>query len=54
MDIEEIRNKNLRNNKIIQKSIRNILIEIGENPDRKGLERTPFRVAKAMEEWYGG
>lgn len=29
--------------------VRNMLIEIGENPDREGLRRTPLRVAKAMD-----
>jgi GTP cyclohydrolase I len=31
----------------IQKHVRAILEEIGEDPDRDGLERTPLRVAKA-------
>ena len=31
----------------IQKHVRAILEEIGEDPDREGLERTPLRVAKA-------
>jgi GTP cyclohydrolase I len=29
--------------------VRELLIEIGENPDREGLLRTPSRVAKAYE-----
>lgn len=29
--------------------IRTLLIEIGEDPDREGLEKTPVRVAKAYE-----
>ncbi len=28
--------------------IRELLIEIGEDPDREGLKRTPERVAKAV------
>ena len=46
--------QHLRNNKIIQDSIKKILKEIGEDPNREGLERTPYRVAKAYEEWFGG
>ena len=33
----------------IKELTRNILVEIGENPDRKGLLKTPERVAKAWE-----
>jgi len=46
--------QHLRNNKTIQSSIKNILKEIGEDPSREGLKRTPYRVAKAYEEWFGG
>ena len=53
MEINNIR-QDLRNNKEIQKSIKNILKEIGEDPNREGLKRTPFRIAKAYEEWFGG
>lgn len=34
--------------------VRELLIEIGENPDREGLERTPQRVAKMYEELTQG
>lgn len=54
MDMTEIRNKGLRDNKKIQDAVVTILKEIGEEPSREGLERTPFRVAKAYEEWFGG
>lgn len=37
------------NNKKIEESIINILKEIGENPKREGLLKTPHRVAKAYE-----
>lgn len=46
-------NKNI-NKKLIEKSIRNILIAIGENPDREGLKETPNRVARMYEEVFEG
>ena len=33
----------------MEEIVRNQLIEIGEDPDREGLARTPLRVAKAMD-----
>jgi GTP cyclohydrolase I len=38
----------------IEKSVREILVAIGEDPDREGLERTPRRVAKAYAELLEG
>ncbi|MFP4354248.1 MAG: GTP cyclohydrolase I FolE [Phycisphaerae bacterium] len=29
--------------------VRQVLIELGEDPDREGLQKTPLRVAKAMD-----
>jgi GTP cyclohydrolase I len=29
--------------------VREMLVRLGENPDREGLERTPLRVAKALD-----
>lgn len=54
MDMTEIRQIGLRDNQVIKDAVRCILQEIGEDPDREGLERTPFRIAKAYEEWFGG
>ncbi|WP_229067759.1 GTP cyclohydrolase I FolE [Actinoplanes sp. DH11] len=38
----------------IEKAIREILIAIGEDPDRDGLVRTPARVARAYAELFAG
>jgi len=38
----------------IEEAIRNILIAIGENPEREGLKETPKRVAKMYEEVFEG
>lgn len=35
-------------------AVRELLIAIGEDPDREGLLRTPERVAKAYAEVFGG
>jgi GTP cyclohydrolase I len=35
-------------------AIRELLIAIGENPDRDGLRETPVRVARAYAEMFGG
>lgn len=37
------------NQKRVEELIRKLLIEIGEDPDREGLIKTPERYAKAME-----
>jgi GTP cyclohydrolase I len=37
------------NEKKVTSLIRELLIEIGENPDREGLKKTPERVAKAYQ-----
>ena len=42
------------NKKLIEKSIRNILIALGDDPDREGLVDTPKRVAKMYEEVFEG
>jgi GTP cyclohydrolase I len=38
----------------IAKAVREILIAIGEDPDRDGLRRTPIRVAQAYAELFAG
>ena len=38
----------------IEKAVREILLAIGENPDREGLVRTPNRVARAYSELMAG
>lgn len=38
----------------IEKAVREILIGIGEDPDRDGLQDTPARVARAYKEMYSG
>ncbi|WP_310738250.1 MULTISPECIES: GTP cyclohydrolase I FolE [unclassified Microbispora] len=38
----------------IEKAVREILIAIGENPDRDGLRDTPARVARAYAEQFAG
>lgn len=38
----------------IEAAVREILIAIGEDPDREGLRRTPHRVADAYEELFAG
>jgi len=38
----------------IEKAFREILLAIGENPDREGLVNTPARVARMYEEIFAG
>ncbi|WP_090804409.1 GTP cyclohydrolase I FolE [Asanoa ishikariensis] len=38
----------------IEKAVREILIAIGEDPDRDGLTKTPLRVARAYAELFAG
>lgn len=39
---------------VIEESVRQILIGVGEDPDRDGLLRTPYRVAKMYDELLEG
>lgn len=38
----------------IERAVREILLAVGEDPDRDGLRDTPGRVARAMTEQFGG
>jgi GTP cyclohydrolase I len=37
-----------------EKAVRDLLVAVGENPDRDGLRDTPARVARAYEEIFRG
>lgn len=38
----------------VQRAIRDLLVAIGENPDRDGLRETPARMARAYREIFAG
>src|SRR5215212_12110503 len=38
----------------IERAVREILIAVGEDPDREGLAKTPNRVARAYSELIAG
>ncbi len=38
----------------IERAVREILLAIGEDPERDGLQQTPARVARAYAEQFGG
>ncbi|WP_026321477.1 GTP cyclohydrolase I FolE [Salinispora fenicalii] len=38
----------------LEKAVREILIAVGEDPDREGLQQTPARVARAYVELFAG
>lgn len=38
----------------IEQAVKEILLAIGENPDREGLQETPRRVARMFEDIFGG
>lgn len=42
------------NKKLVKECIENLLIAIGENPNREGLKNTPERVANMLEEVFSG
>jgi GTP cyclohydrolase I len=38
----------------VENAVRELLVGIGEDPDREGLKRTPERVARALAEQFAG
>lgn len=38
----------------IERAVREILLAIGEDPDREGLQETPHRVARMYSEIFAG
>ncbi|MFM8953519.1 GTP cyclohydrolase I FolE [bacterium] len=38
----------------IERAVREILVAVGEDPDREGLQETPARVARMYAEMFGG
>ena len=50
----KIQNTHRLNKKRIEKLIRQLLIEIGENPNREGLVDTPRRMSEMYEEIFSG
>ncbi len=54
MNQDEIINENCENNPKIMEAVKVLLTEIGEDPNREGLQRTPLRIARAYKEWFGG
>jgi len=40
--------------KIAEKLVRDQLTMIGENPDREGLQKTPYRIVKMWDEIFSG
>ena len=38
----------------VRRAVRDLLVAIGEDPDREGLRETPGRVARAARELYAG
>jgi GTP cyclohydrolase I len=57
-DASDARPRNLEDAKVdiprIEKAVREILIAVGEDPDREGLIKTPNRVARAYGELIAG
>src|SRR5215470_19667656 len=47
-------NRHVFDQRRAEAAIRELLIAIGEDPDRHGLEETPARVARAYKEMFAG
>ena len=52
--INRIDKKEKTSKKRIEKLIRGLLIELGENPDKEGLVGTPARIAEMYQEIFAG
>jgi GTP cyclohydrolase IA len=53
-DIKKKKGTSGVNKKKIEKIVKQLLTEIGENPNREGLIDTPRRIAEMYEELFGG
>ena len=42
------------NDERVQKLVRELIIELGEDPTREGLKETPKRIANMYKEIFGG
>lgn len=38
----------------VERAVRDLLVAVGEDPDREGLRDTPARVGRALAEFFGG
>ncbi len=53
-DLERVPREPVIDVQRIARAVREILIAIGEDPEREGLKRTPHRVARMYEEVFAG
>jgi GTP cyclohydrolase IA len=51
---EELKNAKAIDTARIERAVREILLAVGENPDREGLAKTPGRVARSYAELLSG
>src|SRR5262245_56214451 len=51
---ESVRNRERVDRARIEAAVREILLAVGEDPDREGLEETPARVARMYAELFSG
>ncbi|MFQ5858056.1 MAG: GTP cyclohydrolase I FolE [Anaerolineae bacterium] len=52
--MNEILDREVAVNSRLEDAIRHVLVEIGEDPDRRGLRGTPHRIARMYEELTAG